>query len=110
MRTAGVTRERKPVELLLAGDVLDRLIGKAALNQRVKRGLLRGRELAFGFGELRGVGDSQRVAKQKRGIAGCIGAQIRIALQLVRAVLQSVAKHHACSLGPGPFPVLTLAP
>ena len=76
MRTAGVTRSASAIELLLAGDVLDRLVGKAAQDQRVKRGLLRGRELAFGVGELRGVGDSQRVAQQKRGVAGGIGAQI----------------------------------
>ena len=72
----GRDAEREPIELLFAGDVLDRLVGKTALNQRVVRGLLRGRELAFGVGELRCVGDSQRVAKQKRGVAGGIGAQI----------------------------------
>ena len=72
----GRDAQRERVELLLAGDVLDRLIGETALNQRVVRGLLRWREREFGFGELCGMGDSQRVAQQKRGIAGCTGAQI----------------------------------
>ena len=73
----GRDAESEPVELLFAGDVLDRLVGKTAKDECIKRGLLRGRKRALGIGELHCVGDSQRVAQQKRGVASGAGAQIK---------------------------------
>jgi hypothetical protein len=72
----GRDAQRQAVELLLAGDVLDGLVGQASRDCRLVCGLLFGCELTIRIDvELR-AGDAERVQQQRERIAGGCLTQI----------------------------------
>src|ERR1035437_1550767 len=75
-QNGGRDAEGKAVELLFAGDVLDRLVGDSPKYKAVVAGLLVESECAVGIGVQRGARDSQRVQKQQKRVAVCVGAKV----------------------------------
>ena len=61
--------ERERIELLLAGNVLDGLVGEAAKDEALVVGLLVEGEDAAGVGMQRGAGDAQHVQQQQQRVA-----------------------------------------
>ena len=70
------------VELLLAGEVLDGLVGEAAKDEAVVGGVLFCGEGAGRVGVQRGARDAQQVQQQQFGVATRIGAQIGRSIEL----------------------------
>ncbi len=76
MRTAGVTRMGRRVELALAGDVLDGLFGQAAIDGGVEGGLLLRRDGMIVGSEERGARDVEHVEEELGCLFACFGAQV----------------------------------
>jgi hypothetical protein len=66
--------EGEAVELLLAGDVLDGLVGQAAEDLGFVGGLLGGGESAGGIGQVCGAVEPGDVEQEDEGVAGRLGA------------------------------------
>jgi hypothetical protein len=91
--------ERERIELLLAGDVLDGLVGEAAKDEALVAGLLVEGEDAAGVGVQRGAGDAQRVQQQQQRVAvravkrkpgdasSCVVARVSASRRVGRAVV-----------------------
>jgi hypothetical protein len=71
----GSYEEVEAIELLMAGDVLDGLLGDATLNGVGEGGLLGGGERTIWFGVELGSGDVEGVEQEQQGIA--LGGAIR---------------------------------
>jgi hypothetical protein len=68
--------ECEAVELLLAGDVLDGLVGEAPEDQGFVRGLFGGRKDAGWVGVEFGARDAERVQEEQQRVAGGAVAQV----------------------------------
>jgi hypothetical protein len=68
--------EREAVEFLLAGNVLDGLVGDAAEDCGIVGGLLRGRERAVRVGVEGRSGHAGNVEEQQERVSGGIGAEV----------------------------------
>jgi hypothetical protein len=73
----GCDVQGQAVELLFAGDVLDGLVGHAALNCGFVGRLLDACEGAAGVGVIFGAGDPERVEEEDERVAGRVGAEVR---------------------------------
>ena len=84
----------KAEELLLASDVLNRLVLKAAINGSPICGELFRREAAVGVSEKRCAVDAENVQKQQFGIAMSLIAEMWIGGKRCGGVCQSLAEDH----------------
>lgn len=75
--------ESETVELLFAGDVLDGLIGKAALDEVIVGILFIGRQGAVGFRVESGTRDTEEMQEQQDGVAMRFSAKIWGGFELV---------------------------
>jgi hypothetical protein len=90
----GCDVEGEAKELLLANDVLDGLVSKAAVDASFVEVELVGGEFVVRVGEEGRAGDLQGVEKEEFGVAGSFGAEVLIGGQLLGCGGEGLAEVH----------------
>jgi hypothetical protein len=81
-------------ELLLAGDVLERLVAEAAVEERLVGGALLGREGTVGMSEEGGAVDLEEMEEQEFGVARGLLAEVRTCGEQGGGVGEGLAEVH----------------